>query len=67
MVEINVFFWRIKPKKWIKLKKYTDFGQAGKISVQLNDEYHKNGENGKIQKNLWQVSLKFGLQSENYH
>ncbi len=26
MAEINIFFWRIKPKKWIKVEKYADFG-----------------------------------------
>ncbi len=37
-------------KKTNKSKKYTDFGQARKISVQLDDEYYENGENAKFQK-----------------
>ncbi len=32
------------------MKKYADFGQAEKISIQLDDEYYKNGENVKIRK-----------------
>ncbi len=39
MAEIDLFFWWIKPKKWINSKKYSFFGQAGKVSVQLNKEY----------------------------
>ncbi len=50
MAKINLLFWWIKPKKWIKLKKYTDFDQAEKISVQLDDEYYENGGNTKIWK-----------------
>ncbi len=34
----------------MKSKNYADFGQIGKISVQLDDEYYKNGENAKIRK-----------------
>ncbi len=37
-------------KKWIKSKKYADFGQIGKISVQLDDGYYENDENAKIRK-----------------
>ncbi len=33
-----------------KIKKYADFGQIGKISVQLDGEYYENGENAKTQK-----------------
>ncbi len=33
-----------------KIEKYTDFALAGKISVQLNDEHHKDGKNTKILK-----------------
>ncbi len=33
-----------------KSKKYADFSQAGKINVQLDDEYYENGEMAKIQK-----------------
>ncbi len=40
---------KINKKKLIKSKKYDDFGQVEKISVQL-DEYYKNGENAKIRK-----------------
>ncbi len=50
MAESDIFFWWIKPKKWIKSKKYADFGWAGKISIQLDNEYHENGENAKIQR-----------------
>ncbi len=32
----------------MKLKKYEDFGETGKISFQLDDEYYKNRENAKI-------------------
>ncbi len=37
-------------KEMNKNKKYADFGQIGKISIQLDDEYYKNGENAKIRK-----------------
>ncbi len=50
MAKITFFSW-IKPQKLIKSKKYADFGQIGKISVQLDDDYYKNGENAKLQKN----------------
>ncbi len=50
MAKIDLFFLWIKPKKLIKSKEYTDFGQAGKISIQLDDEYYENGGNTKIQK-----------------
>ncbi len=33
-----------------KIEKYADFGQARKISVQLDDEYYENWENAKIRK-----------------
>ncbi len=33
-----------------KIEKYADFGQVGKISVQLDDEYYENEENTEIQK-----------------
>ncbi len=39
-----------KPKKRIKSKKYADFGQIVKISVQLDDKYYKNDQNAKIRK-----------------
>ncbi len=39
-----------KTKKMSKIEKYTDFAQAGKISVQLDNEYYENGENTKIRK-----------------
>ncbi len=39
-----------KTKKIYKIKKCADFGQAGKISVQLGDEYHENVKNVKIWK-----------------
>ncbi len=45
----HTFYWCIKPE-WIKLKKYADFGQISKISVQLDYEYYENGENAKIRK-----------------
>ncbi len=48
MAKIDLFLWWINPKKWIKSKKYADFGQAGKISVQLDDEYYENEEDAKI-------------------
>ncbi len=48
--DITFFFKWIKPKKGIKLKKYADFDQIGKISVQLDGEYYKNGEIVKIRK-----------------
>ncbi len=49
MAEISYFFTN-KTKNMIKIEEYTHFAQAGKISVQLDDEYYKNGENAKIQK-----------------
>ncbi len=33
-----------------KIKKYADFGETGKIGIQLDDEYYKNEETGKIWK-----------------
>ncbi len=51
MAEVDLFFWWTKPKKWIKSKN-TLIYQTEKISVQLDDKYHKIGENAKIQKNL---------------
>ncbi len=33
-----------------KIEKYDDFGQIGKISLQLDNEYYKNGENAEIRK-----------------
>ncbi len=50
MAKIYLFFWWIKSKKWIKLKKYADFGHARKISDQLDDEYYKNGKMLKSEK-----------------
>ncbi len=35
-------------KKMKKIKKNAYFGQIGKITVQLNDEYYKNGKTAKI-------------------
>ncbi len=34
----------------MKSTQCADFGQAGKVSGQLDDEYYKNGENTKIRK-----------------
>ncbi len=34
----------------LEMEKYSDFGKAGKISVQFDDEYYKNRENAKIWK-----------------
>ncbi len=51
--QINLF------KKWIKSNKYADFGQAGKISVQLDDECYKTKNMLKSEKitiifvNIW--------------
>ncbi len=55
-----------KTKKWIKLKNYTDFDQAGEICIQLDDEYYKNGKtlkskkfiiiNAKIWMETWKLS-----------
>ncbi len=50
MAKIDLLFLGIKPEKWIKSKKYNDFGQPGKISVQLDDDYYQNGENAIIRK-----------------
>ncbi len=36
-------------KKMNKIEKHAHFGQAGKISVQL-DKYYKNEENARIRK-----------------
>ncbi len=38
----HLFFWWIKPEKWIKLIKNANFSQARKISFQIDDEYYKN-------------------------
>ncbi len=56
LVEFSIYGpnWLIfllnKTKKMNKIKKYADFYQAGKISVQLDVEYYKTGENAKIWK-----------------
>ncbi len=54
ITEITFFADKTK-KEWIKSKKYADFGQIGKISVKLNDEYYENGENAKI----WKIYYNF--------
>ncbi len=46
MAEIDIFFDRIKQKKWIKLKKYTNFVlKLEKLGSNLEDKYYENGWN----------------------
>ncbi len=50
-----MYFLRIKPNKWLKSKKYADFGcrLVGKISVQLEDKkYYQNEKTLKYEKFL---------------
>ncbi len=54
-----------KIKKLMKSKKYADFGQIGKISAQLDDEYYENGEKMIKSEKFKIISLKCGLKSKN--
>ncbi len=44
MTEINIFYWYIKPKKWIKSKKYADFGYKLEKFVSHSKMITKMGE-----------------------
>ncbi len=51
MADVNVLFWQIKPKKWIKSKKYSDFGhKQEKLAYNLKVNITKMGEKAQMQK-----------------